>query len=285
MFRSNVKRAAKKTARAVAKIGRKAKSLASSCELAVKRVHLDGKWKVKPYPQGDVATVAFTLDYMDTVELANHFYNNLYAQQEWPVEELNGFDILRHGLFNESCSGKADCYSVYDFNGAELPETSEITEVSKRNNTELGQERAVSNKYGSSSNASPVAVDGISTQIHAETDSGHIVEHGYAMGPASATDSVAGSSPISESTFIGEYGLKEPLAEDLRTLQLVGHCMEYLPVLREVNAQINITRTAAGIAYANDIMHVISKTVDQCKDILDALGCGVDADSCAEQIP
>ncbi|KAJ2701301.1 hypothetical protein FB645_004691 [Coemansia sp. IMI 203386] len=96
---------------------------------------------------------------MDTVALANHFCDNLYAQQEWPAEELNYFYVFRFILFNESCSGQADRYSVKNFNGTELPENSEILEEPHCNDAELGQERTLSNNYGDSANSSTVAVN------------------------------------------------------------------------------------------------------------------------------
>ncbi|KAJ1869146.1 hypothetical protein LPJ57_005597 [Coemansia sp. RSA 486] len=96
---------------------------------------------------------------MDTVALANHFYDNLYAQQQWPAEELNYFFVLRFILFNESCSGETGRYSVKNFNGTELPENSGILEETHRNDAELGQERTLSNNYGDSANSGTVAVN------------------------------------------------------------------------------------------------------------------------------
>ncbi|KAJ2699117.1 hypothetical protein FB645_005437 [Coemansia sp. IMI 203386] len=211
--------------------------------------------KVKPYPQTDAASVAFTLDYMGTVALKDHCYNNLYAKQEWPAEELNNFDVLRYGHVNESCSGKADRYSVNNFYSANRPEISKVTDMSECNNTVLGQEPVFSNNYGCSADAELVAIDGIPTQTHAETDSSYITEHGYEMGFASvygsAANSGTGSNPSSEPTFVSEYGLKEPETKNPRTLRLIRLCMEYLPVLQKMNAHIGKTRTAAGIAHAN----------------------------------
>ncbi|KAJ2597789.1 hypothetical protein H4R99_004364 [Coemansia sp. RSA 1722] len=236
------------------KVGCKTKSFASSCELAVERARFAGQCKVKSYLQTDAASVAFTLDYMDTVTLKGHFYNNLYAEQEWPAEKLNSFDILKYGHVNESCSGKADRYSVNNFYGAERPEMSKVAEMPECNNAVLGQESVSSNNYDCSADAELVAIDGIPTQTHAETDSSYIAEHGYEIGFASvygsAANSGTGSNPSSEPTFVREYGLKEPETKNPRTLWLIRLCMEYLPVLQNMNAHIGKARTAAGIAHA-----------------------------------
>ncbi|KAJ1881630.1 hypothetical protein H4R99_004414 [Coemansia sp. RSA 1722] len=256
MFSSKVNCVATKAIRTAKKVGCKAKSFASFCELEVERARFARQWKVEPYPQTNATSLAFTLDYMDIVALKGHFYNNLYAEQEWPAEELNNFDLLRYGHVNKSCSSKADRYSVNNFYGAKRSEILKVTEMPECNNAVLGQEPFFSNNYGCSADAELVAIDGILTQTYAETDSSYIAEHGYEMGFASvygsAANSGTGSNPSSEPTFVREYGLKEPETKNPRTVWLIRLCMEYLPVLQKMNAHIGKARTAAGIAHAND---------------------------------
>ncbi|KAJ1641680.1 hypothetical protein LPJ64_006377, partial [Coemansia asiatica] len=238
MFSSKAKRAAKKVAKVANKIKQKVNNFANSCELAVERAFFKDRCTLtEQYMQSNATSVAFTLDYMDTLDLEDYFFLNLRPSHELPAAEVNNFDMLRYGIVEECYISEINSYFDAHYAETKIPEHTNAQDAQDAHN---------------SHNAQVAMVCAAQSESLELADSGYNSDQGLAKSTSSGTSS--------EPTFTGEYGLKEPQGQDPKSLWLIGLCTDFLPVLQCLDAHIAESKTADGIAHANDIMHIISDT-------------------------